>query len=303
VTLVSTPFGFHSTALEVAAGIDLTDRHVIVTGASSGIGVETARAIAATGASVTLAVRDVAAGSTVADRIAASTGNRRVDVRPLDLADRVSIAAFVRNWTAPLHVLVNNAGVMAPPVRHTPEGWETQFAVNHLGHFALTLGLCGALAADGAGRVVSVSSSSHQIGPIDFDDIHFHRRRYDPITAYGQSKTANALFAVELSRRWSQHGVTANALMPGAVPTNLQQYVGGMKTPVELRKTVEEGAATSVLLATSPLVEGIGGRYFADCHEAVLLGESERDITKVAPHAIDPALARRLWDVSLEMLG
>jgi len=241
--------------------------------------------------------------ATVADRIAISTGNRRVDVRPLDLADRASIAAFVRSWTSPLHVLVNNAGVMAPPVRHTPAGWETHFAINHLGHFALTLGLRDALAADGAGRIVSVSSSSHQIGPLDFDDIHFHRRRYDPIVAYGQSKTANALFAVEVSRRWKEQGVTANALMPGAVPTNLQQYVGGMKTPLELRKTVEEGAATSVLLATSPLVEGIGGRYFADCNEAIPLGDAERDIAKVARHALAPALAATLWEVSEAMLG
>jgi NAD(P)-dependent dehydrogenase (short-subunit alcohol dehydrogenase family) len=298
-----TPFGFGSTATEVSAGIDLTGRHAVVTGATSGIGVETARALAATGASVTLAVRDVAAGASVAARIVASTDNSRVDVRRLDLRDRPSIDEFVRGWTVPLHVLVNNAGVMAPPVTHTPEGWETQFAINHLGHFALTLGLRHALAADGAARVVSVSSSSHQIGAIDLDDIHFHRRPYHPIVAYGQSKTANVLFAVEASRRWREHGITVNALMPGAIPTNLQKYVGEMKTPLELRKTVEQGAATSVLLATSPFLEGVGGRYFADCNEAVVLAEGERDITKVAPHALDPALAGRLWEVSLAMLG
>jgi NAD(P)-dependent dehydrogenase (short-subunit alcohol dehydrogenase family) len=177
-----------------------------------------------------------------------------------------------------------------------------QFAINHLGHFALTLGLRHALAADGAARVVSVSSSSHQIGAIDFEDIHFQRRPYHAIVAYGQSKTANVLFAVEASRRWREYGITANSLMPGAVPTNLQKYVGAMKTPVELRKTIEQGAATSVLLAVSPLVEGAGARYFADCNEAAVLAEGERDITKVAPHALDPALAAALWELSVDMM-
>lgn len=299
---LTTPFGFHSTAADVVAGRDLSGRQVIVTGATSGLGVETARAIASTGATVTLAVRDVVAGAHVAAAITASTGNQKVGVGRLDLGDCGSIAAFGRAWQGPLHVLVNNAGVMAPPARSTPQGWDTQFAINHLGHFALALALHDALAADGAARIVSVSSSSHQIAPIDFGDIHFHRRPYAPVLAYGQSKTANVLFAVEATRRWRRDGITANALMPGAVPTNLQKHVGGMKTPVELRKTVEEGAATSVLLATSPIVERIGGRYFADCQEAVLLRGDERDITKVAPHALDEDAASRLWDVSLEML-
>jgi NAD(P)-dependent dehydrogenase (short-subunit alcohol dehydrogenase family) len=302
VNRLTTPFGFHSTAADVASGIDLAGKHVIVTGATSGIGIETAKAIASTGAIVTLAVRDVAAGTRVAHDIATATGRQAVRVRALDLSDDQSIDLFAATWTDALHVLVNNAGVMAPPKTHTARGWETQFAINHLGHFRLATRLRDALAADGAARIVSVSSSSHQIGPLDFDDIHFTRRPYAAIPAYGQSKTANVLFAVEATSRWARDGITANALMPGAVPTNLQRYVGGMKTPVELRKTVAQGAATSVLLAVSPLVEGIGGRYFSDCNEAVVLDDGERDMAKVAPYALDPADAARLWDVSLEML-
>jgi NAD(P)-dependent dehydrogenase (short-subunit alcohol dehydrogenase family) len=200
---IATRFGPQSTAAEVAEGIDLSGKRVIVTGAASGIGVETARALAGTGAEVTLAVRDLEAGARVAADITATTGNRDIHVARLDLADRASIAAFVAGWDGPLHVLVNNAGVMALPEQHTPEGWEMQFAINHLGHFALAMGLHDALAADGAARIVSVSSSAHQMSPVVFDDIHFAFRTYDPIGAYGQSKTANVLFAVEATARWT----------------------------------------------------------------------------------------------------
>jgi NAD(P)-dependent dehydrogenase (short-subunit alcohol dehydrogenase family) len=300
---LTTPFGFHSTAAEVAAGIDLTGATAVVTGAASGIGVETARALVATGAAVTLAVRDPSAGRRVAADIRATTGSDRVRVTRLDLAEPGSITAFVAAWRGPLHLLVNNAGVMALPEQHTVEGWEMQFAINHLGHFLLTTGLRRALAADGRARVVSVSSSAHQISPVIFDDIHFRRRPYDPLSAYGQSKTANVLFAVAASARWMNDGITVNALMPGAIATNLQRHLGGMKTPPELRKTPAEGAATSVLLATSPLLEGIGGRYFADCNEAVPLREGERDMAGVAPYALDPAAAEILWQESLRLTG
>jgi NAD(P)-dependent dehydrogenase (short-subunit alcohol dehydrogenase family) len=300
---ITTSFGFHSTAADVAAGVDLSGRQVIVTGGAAGIGIETARALAATGATVTLAVREVEAGARAAAEIARSTGGGRPRVRRLDLADRESVRGFAAGWNDPLHVLVNNAGVMALPEQRTPEGWEMQFAVNHLGHFALALSLHDALAADGRARIVSVSSSAHQASPVVFDDIHFRRRRYEPLLAYAQSKTANVLFAVEASRRWARDGITANALMPGAIPTSLQRHLGGMRTPVEQRKTPAEGAATSVLLATSPLLEGIGGRYFSDCNEAEVLPAGERDLVRVAPHALDPAAARRLWEHSLELLG
>jgi len=303
MTRITTPFGPHSTAAEVAAGIDLSGKRVIVTGAASGIGVETARALAGTGAEVTLAVRDTEAGARVAAAITASTGNRNLHVARLDLADRASIAAFVAGWDGPLHVLVNNAGVMALPEQHTPEGWEMQFAINHLGHFALAIGLHGALAAGGAARIVSVSSSAHQMSPVVFDDIHFAFRTYDPIGAYGQSKTANVLFAVGATARWAGDGITANALMPGAIATNLQRHTGGIKAPPERRKTPEQGAATSVLLAASPLLEGIGGRYFMDCNEAITVSRRTADMSGVAPYALDPGNAGRLWEESLRLLG
>jgi NAD(P)-dependent dehydrogenase (short-subunit alcohol dehydrogenase family) len=305
MTRIETPFGFHSTAAEVAAGVDLTGRRAIVTGAASGIGIETARALAGTGAEVTLAVRDLAAGERTAQDISGSTGNDAITVAGLELSDRASIQAFTHAWDGPLHLLVNNAGVMAIPERElTPEGIEMQFAVNHLGHFALALGLHAALAADGAARIVSVSSSAQLISPVIFDDLSFAFRPYDPLLAYGQSKTANVLFAVEATRRWGADGITANSLMPGAIATRLQRHIGGARTPAELRKTPDQGAATSVLLAVSALMEGIGGRYFNDCNEAEVLDHRpETTLTGVAPYALDPGNAERLWEVSLELLG
>jgi NAD(P)-dependent dehydrogenase (short-subunit alcohol dehydrogenase family) len=303
MTRITTPFGFHSTAADVAAGIDLTGKRAIVTGAASGIGIETARALAGAGAEVTLAVRNTEAGAQVAADITATTGNPRVSVAKLDLADRASIAAFVAEWAGPLHILVNNAGVMAMPEHYTPEGWEMQFAVNHLGHFALTLGLHEALAAAGTARIVSVSSSAHMLSPVIFDDIHFAFRPYEPRLSYGQSKTANILFAVEATKRWKGEGITANALMPGAIHTNLQRYISGtLVLPPELWKTTEQGAATSVLLAVSLLLEGIGGRYFVNCNEAEVVDRRTEDLTGVAPYALDSANAERLWEESLRLI-
>jgi NAD(P)-dependent dehydrogenase (short-subunit alcohol dehydrogenase family) len=303
MALIKTPYGFSTTADEVAAGVDLAGRRIIVTGAASGIGIETARALAGTGAEVTLAVRNTEAGGRVAADITATTGNKNIRVATLDLADRASIDEFVSKWTGPLHILVNNAGVMALPETRTAEGWEMQFAVNHLGHFALATGLYGALKAGGNARIVSVSSSAHQYSPVVFDDVHYSFRVYDPLAAYGQSKTANILFAVEAARRWAADGITANALMPGAIPTNLQRHLGGMKTREEWRKTPEQGAATSVMLAVSPILEGVGGRYFTDCNEAEIVTERQLDMSGVAPYALDPDNAGRLWDASLQMIG
>ncbi|MEG4234364.1 SDR family NAD(P)-dependent oxidoreductase [Microcoleus sp. Pol11C3] len=300
---ITTPFGRHSTAAEVAEGIALSGKRAIVTGAASGIGVETARALAHTGAEVTLAVRNTDAGAQTAADITATTGNQNIHVAQLDLANRASIAKFVAAWDEPLHILLNNAGVMASPEQHTPEGWEMQFATNHLGHFALAIGLHDALAEDGAARIVSVSSSSHLMSPVVFDDIHFAFRPYDPWLAYGQSKTANILFAVGATARWFKDGITANALMPGAIATNLQRYTDGLKTPPERQKTPEQGAATSVLLASSVLLEGIGGRYFEDCNEATIVANGNGYISGVAPYALDPDNADRLWEESLRLFA
>ncbi|KAA1397715.1 SDR family NAD(P)-dependent oxidoreductase [Aeromicrobium ginsengisoli] len=299
---ITTPFDISSTAAEVVDGIDLNGRRAVVTGGASGIGVETARALASTGAEVTIAVRDVKAGEQVAADIRATTGHP-VDVRRLELTDLDSVDAFVAGWDGPLDILVNNAGIMATPETYTKQGWELQFATNHLGHFRLTVGLHGALAAARGARIVSVSSSAHFRSPVIFDDLFFRFMPYDPWAAYGQSKTANVLFAVEATRRWAGDGITANALMPGAIATNLQRHTGGAQTPPEDRKTPEQGASTSVLLATSPLLEGIGGRYFVDNQEAVVVDRPTNDMTGVAPYALDAANAERLWDVSLELLG
>jgi NAD(P)-dependent dehydrogenase (short-subunit alcohol dehydrogenase family) len=304
MTRITTPFGSRTTATEVVDGIDLAGRRAIVTGASSGIGVATAQALAAAGAQVTLAVRNADAGEQTAGEIATSTGRDDVRVAVLDVTERASVAAFVAAWDGPLDILINNAGVMRTPEQRTEEGWELQFVTNHLGHFALAQGLHPALAASGSARIVVVSSSGHLFSPVVFDDLHFRFRPYDPLLAYGQSKSAAVLFAVGATSRWEGDGITANALNPGAIATNLQRHVGGtLATPVELQKDVEQGAATSVLLATSPLVEGVGGRYFEDCNEAETMTHRTPEATGVAPYALDADNADRLWDVSEELLA
>jgi len=307
---IATPFGFDATAAEVAAGIDLRGKRAIVTGGSSGIGVETARALADCGAEVTLAVRDLEAGRRVAAEITAATGDTDVRVGRLELAHPPSIDEFVAAWSGPLHLLVNNAGVMAlPGLELTPDGWELQFATNHLGHFALAVGLHDALAAAGDARIVSLSSRGHLRSPVVFEDVNFSARAYDPWLAYGQSKTANILFAVEATRRWGGDGITANAVHPGAIAdTNLSRHIdpealARLRNSGTFRfKTIEQGAATSVLVATAPQLQGIGGRYFEDCHEAAVVGAGGADVSGlsegVAAYALDPDNAARLWELS-----
>ncbi|HET7665069.1 MAG TPA: SDR family NAD(P)-dependent oxidoreductase [Mycobacterium sp.] len=309
--LIKTPFGFSSTAAEVVAGVDLSAKRAIVTGGSSGIGVETARALAGAGAAVTVAVRSTKAGERVAADIRESTGNSSVTVSALDLSDLTSVRTFTAGWRGPLDILVNNAGVMAiQELTMSPSGHEMQFATNHLGHFALAPGLRASLAAAGSARIVSVSSGGHLRSPVVFDDIDYAYRDYDPFGAYGQSKTANVLFAVEATRRWASDGIVANALMPGGIATPLQRHLPADYAAQALAafraagtdfKTVEQGAATSVLLAASPLVEGVGGRYFENCNEAVRVDRRGGPGTGgVAPYALDPANAQRLWELSLQ---
>src|SRR5262249_50374220 len=309
ISAVRTPFGQHSTADEVAAGIDLSGRRAIVTGASSGIGVETARVLADHGAEVTLAVRDTAAGDSVAASIRASTGNDAVDARALELADPASIAAFIDGWDGPLDILINNAGVMAIPERTlTPLGDELHFATNHLGHFQLATGLHDALRASGSARVVSLSSSAHMYCPVLFDDPAFGFVPYSPFVGYGQSKTANVLFAVEANRRWELDGITVNAVMPGGIATGLQRHIDPEALAKARReagasaelKTVEQGAATSILAAVSPLLYGVGGRYLEDCNEAAIVhSRADSDGRHgVAAYALDPGNAERLWELS-----
>lgn len=306
---ITTPFGAASTATEVIAGVDLTGRRAIVTGGASGLGRETARALASAAADVTIAARNLEAAETVAAEITTETGNPNVHGARLDLADLASVDEFVRNWSGPLHILVNNAGIMANPEQHTPEGRELQFATNHLGHFALTLGLHDALAAAGNARVVVLSSVGHVNGPVRFNDLDFTVEPYDPWLAYAQSKTANILFAVEAAKRWASDGITVNALNPGRIwETNLGRHIDtpppsfdpSGKTGVT-EKNIAQGAATSVLLAASPLVEGVTGKYFEDCEEAAPFTHGVR--RGVADYAIDPENASRLWEVSTELTG
>jgi NAD(P)-dependent dehydrogenase (short-subunit alcohol dehydrogenase family) len=229
-------------------------------------------------------------------------------VASLDLSDQASVRTFVQAWRDPLHVLVNNAGIMASPLTRTAEGWEMQFATNHLGHFALAAGLHDALREAAGARVVVLSSVGHVNGDVDFDDVNFERRPYDPWQGYSQSKTANILFAVEAARRWAADRIAVNALNPGRIAsTRLGRFQAtppgsfdpSGTTGVSI-KNIEQGAATSALLAASPLVDGVTGRYFEDCQEAAAYTPGVR--RGLASYALDPERAARLWRLSRDLL-
>ncbi|MEU4712483.1 SDR family NAD(P)-dependent oxidoreductase [Micromonospora purpureochromogenes] len=305
---LSTPFTARATAAEIVEGVDLTERRMIVTGGASGIGLETTRALAGAGAEVTVATRDPARAADLVEEFSGS-GRGSVRAAALDLADLASVDAFVAGWEGPLHALVANAGIMAISDRQlTPEGWELQLATNYLGHFALARGLHDNLRAAGSARVVVVSSGAQLRAGVDFDDPQFDRRPYDPWTAYSQSKTAGALLAVGIARRWASDGIAANALSPGVINTNLQRHLSdealrsfgvldeaGNRIDLPHYKTPEQGAATTVLLAASPLLEGVTGRYFEDNQEAEVVPGGPEPMTGVAEHAVDPTAADRLW--------
>lgn len=317
--LITTRFDAASTADDVVAGVDLAGVRAVVTGASSGLGLETARSLARAGAEVTLTVRDRAAGDKAAKEIGRSTGSAGVHVMALDLADRAVVAAFVRSWHGPLHLLINNAGVITPALSRTAEGWELQFATNYLGHFALSLGLHDALAAGfrerGEARIVSVSSTAHMRSPVVFDDIQFERRDYDPQAAYAQSKTATSLFAVEATRRWGADGIVANAVNPGGVATGLQRHFTKKQwdylaeaeaAGVFTYKTVQQGAATTLVAAVAPEFAHTGGHYLDDGREAYPVpddAELFQHSHGVKQWAIDPGTAQKLWTVSLALIG
>ncbi|WP_328394397.1 SDR family NAD(P)-dependent oxidoreductase [Nocardia sp. NBC_00416] len=316
--LITTRFDAGSTADDVVAGRDLTGVRAIVTGASSGIGVETARSLARAGADVTLAVRDPRAGAKTAADIAESAPNSDVHVRVLDLVDRSSVAAFTHGWTGPLHILINNAGVVVSELTRTPEGWELQFATNHLGHFALSTGLYEALAAgardSGGARIVAVSSTAHMRSPVVFDDIQFERRDYDPQAAYAQSKTANSLFAVEATRRWAADGIVANAVNPGGVATGLQRdftqkhkdYLAAAEAAGAFTyRSAQQGAATTLVAALTPEFAGTGGHYLDNGREAHTVADDAalfENSDGVKEWALDPDAARRLWTVSQDLI-
>ena len=310
---ISSKFNARSTALEVVEGLDLHGKRAIVTGGAAGLGLETARALAKAGADVTLAVRDRVRGGEAAGALRASSGKRNVHVGVLDLADLASIERFAADWgDAPLHILINNAAIMACPLTRTAQGWEAQFATNHLGHFALATALLPALRKGAPSRVVALSSSGHKIAGVDFDDIHFERRDYNKWKAYGQAKSANALMSLGLHLRHGGEGITANAVHPGGIMTGLQKFLpieemralGWLKpddTPLDIFKTPEQGAATSVWAATAPELQGHGGLYLEDCGLG-LPAEPGNRVSGYSPHIVDSDAAQRLWGVSLAML-
>lgn len=308
-------YGPETTTDEVIEGVDLSGRVAIVTGASGGLGAETARALAARGARVTIAARDLAKAENAAEEIRTSTGNSEVDVLGLELTlpDRVRESA--KQWLADhdeLNLLINNAGVMACPLDRTAEGWEFQFATNHLGHFLFTGLLVPALVHGAPARIVNLSSAGHRMSPVVFDDIHYEDRPYDKWESYGQSKTANILFSVALNARLAGKGVSAYAVHPGMIMTELGRHMGQQdledlmsKRPAGTKmewKSVEAGAATSVWAATATELEGQGGRYLEDCGVA-RPKKTEEDVAGYADYAVDAEAAERLWRVSEETLG
>ncbi len=315
----STPaqsFGARSSALEVIAGHDLRGREAIVTGGASGIGVETVRALATAGARVVVATRDRAKAEGVAATLREETGNRAIEAATLDLASLASVRAFVAEYLASdraLHFLINNAGIMATPLSYTEDGFESQFGTNHMGHFALAVGLLPALRAAGKARVVALTSSGHRRSDVHFEDLNFRERPYEPFLGYGQSKTANALFAVGLTARYASDGITSNAVMPGGIMTGLQKHLSrefmtragwiDESGAVNARfKDPGQGAATSIWAAVAPELEGVGGLYLEDCAIARPVTDANA-MRGYMPYALDPERAARLWRVSEELLA
>lgn len=305
-------FGATTTTDDVLKGIDLTGKNVLITGGSSGLGAETARAMAAAGADVTITARTEAKGQPIVDQIRASTG-KTISVESLELGSTKSIRAFAERINAEdekIDVLINNAGVMACPETKTEDGFEMQFGTNHLGHFLMTCLIAPSL-ADG-GRIVVLSSSAHQMSNVMFDDIDMKKGGYDRWKSYGQSKTANALFAVELNKRLAHRNIEVFSVHPGVIGTNLAKHLGlrdylmfipMLITGAVKRKSVPAGAATQCFAATAPEIAGKGGSFLADCKIAEISAAKKRDFTVVWPYAVDPDAAQRLWSVSEEMLG
>ncbi len=319
-TRITSPFGTFSTAREVVAGHDLSGRTAIVTGGATGIGVETARALAEAGAEVVIAARKPDLASAAAADINRTARGPGARFEMLDLSSLASVRDFGGRWGGrPLDLLVNNAGVMACPLSRTADGLEMQVGTNHFGHFLLGILLAPALEAGArrAGRpsrLVSLSSIGHRRSDINWEDPNYLTRPYEKWEAYGQAKTANSLFAVGFHKRYAGRGVTANAVMPGGIMTPLQRHMAreemvamGWIDPQtgavrEGFKTPEQGASTSVWAAVGPELEGVGGLYLENCAQAEPW-TPEAPFVGVLPHALDPESADRLWDLSLSITG
>jgi NAD(P)-dependent dehydrogenase (short-subunit alcohol dehydrogenase family) len=310
---IDSGFGAQSTARDVLAGIDLDGRLAIVTGGYSGIGLEHARGLSDAGATVVVPARRPEEAARQLDGVA------RIEVEPLDLADLDSIRSFADRFLSgdrSIDILINGAGIMAPANEsHVGPGWELQFAVNHLGHFALANCLWPALSRDGGARVVAISSRGHKFSDIQWDDLNWDHD-YDKWKAYGQSKTADVLFALQLDALGAEAGVRAFSVSPGGIRTPLQRDVSKDE---ELQlgwidedgndlitwKSPEQGAATSVWGATSPQLDGKGGVYLEDCDIARIVDPEAPDAMKsgLHPYAADPESAARLWALSAKLTG
>lgn len=296
--------GAQTTSAEVLSGIDLAGKRVLITGGSGGLGAATAQALAARGAEVTITARD----ARKAQHVAHAVQGHELHVEHLELGSLASVRACAERYLAKpgtLDILINNAAVMACPHGHTEDGFERQLGTNHLGHFLLTNLLAPKLAR--GARVVVLSSAAHHASPVVFDDLHFERRTYDKWQAYGQSKTANALFAVALSTR----GIASFSVHPGMIVTELMRHQGeeGMALAQKLRdtgkmafKSLDAGIATTLYAATAPELAAHSGAYLADCGIAPI-SATERDFRYVRPYALDPSLAEQLWAISEKLVG
>jgi NAD(P)-dependent dehydrogenase (short-subunit alcohol dehydrogenase family) len=322
---MTTTFGATSTADDVLTGVNLQGKRILVTGVSAGLGIETARALVAHGAQVVGAARDLekAKAATEQVRRAAQVSNSGFELVALDLADLKSVRTCADRLLAsgePLDVIIANAGVMATPFGHTADGFETQFGTNHLGHFVLVNRIAPLLRP--GGRLISLSSTGHRAANVDLEDPNFEQTPYEPFVAYGRSKTANALFAVEFDRRHRDRGVRAAAVHPGGIQTELGRHVdqsafqqmidqinqerAAAGEPLYQLKTIPQGAATSVWAAVVAPAEEIGGRYCENCHVSHFIPDDVTlnfDREGVRGYALDPENAAALWKKSEELVG
>lgn len=308
-------FGWASTTDEVLEGKNLSGSTVFITGANSGLGRETARAMAAKGAHVVMAGRDQTKLDAAVAAIFETVPDARLDTIALDLGSLESIRAGTsraRQRFDKIDILINNAGVMATPFEHTHDGFERQFGTNHLGHFALTAELMPLIERGTAKRIVNLSSRGHHMGPVHFEDPNFQHRAYDPWSSYGQSKTANVLFSVGIEQRFAVLGIHAYAVHPGGIETNLGRHMTqDMRDTLMARisksdtgfawKTIPQGAATSCWAATAEELEGKGGVYCEDCH--VAQQDDESTTGGVRSYALNTSFADQLWKLSEELTG
>ncbi len=319
--LMTTDSGFNatSTTQDVLKGFNLTGKRYLVTGSSGGLGLETTRALAAHGATVVMAARDEAKNASAAESIRQDHPGADLEFMTVDLGSLASVrtaAATFMSDPRPLHALIANAGVMATPFGKTIDGFETQFGVDHLGHFLLVREILPKLVESAPARVVLLSSAGHRLGDIDLNDVNFEHRPYDPLLSYGAAKSANILHAVEIDRRYRDKGVRAFAVHPGGIHTELGRYMTmevitslmdriGEQGSTFSWKTIPQGAATTAWATTSELLNNMGGAYCEDCNVSPVLADDDEGINGVgvAARAVDAAKATALWDLSERLVA